>query len=111
MLDFANRRKLWTSEILLGVVSLTSSVARRLVVGRPATKRAPRVAVTTRDSMADVAVFAMMPASSWNRAWTRLLDTYWATNTITKAASTLTVAVRSTRTRSKLGGAIRPSIR
>ena len=61
--------------------------------------------------MAEVAVLAMTPASSWNRAWTRLLDTYWATKTITTAASTLTVAVRSTRTRSRLGGAIRLSIR
>src|SRR5690349_1741523 len=103
MLDFAKMRKLCISAVDV-VVWLMRSLARRFVVGRPATKRAPRVAVVTRASMADVAVFAMTPASSWNRDWTRLLDTYCATKTMTTDATMLTVAVRITSVRSKLGG-------
>jgi len=110
MLDFAKMRNCWISATFFGPLSSRSSEPSRFVVGRPATKRAPRVAVTTRASMAAVAVFATTLASSWNRAWTRLLDTYWATNTMTSDASRLTVAVRSTRTRSKLGGVRRRSI-
>src|SRR5258707_965525 len=92
MLDFANSRKLWTSVTFIALLSTVISLASRFVVGRPATKRAPRVAVTMRWSIAEFAVLAMTPASSWNRDWTRLLETYWATNTIASAASTLTVA-------------------
>src|SRR5260221_4861821 len=110
MLDLANSRKLCTSATFATLVSAARSAASRLVVGSPATKRAPRVAVTTRPSMAEVAVPAMIVASSWNRDWTRPFDTYWATNTMIRAANRLTLAVRNTSTRSRLGGAIRWSI-